>query len=64
MSEPTVGEQLAVINIKLDLLIAQRNDHEQRIRALEQLRWKLVGLATAVAVAGAAGANTLLGMIQ
>lgn len=64
MSEPTVGEQLAVINVKLDLLIAERDDHEQRIRALEQLRWKLVGLATALAVLGAAGTNTLLRMIQ
>lgn len=37
MSEQQVGvaEQLAVINIKLDLLITQRDDHEARLRVLE-----------------------------
>jgi hypothetical protein len=35
MSEPTVGEQLAIINVKLDLLITQRDDHEARLRAVE-----------------------------
>jgi hypothetical protein len=54
MSEqPTIGEQLVAINIKLDLLIQQRTDHEARLRVLESARWKLVGIATAGgAVAG------------
>lgn len=47
MSEPTVGEQLAVINTKLDVLIEQRNDHEVRLRSLERFRWVLVGAALA-----------------
>lgn len=47
MAEATVGEQLAAINVKLDLLIQQRNDHEGRLRVLEQARWKLIGMATA-----------------
>lgn len=34
-AKPTVGEQLAVINTKLDVLIAGRDDHEARIRVLE-----------------------------
>lgn len=34
-SEPTVGEHLAVINVKLDLLLAGKDDHEDRLRALE-----------------------------
>jgi hypothetical protein len=33
--DPAVGQQLAVINIKLDLLITQRDDHEARLRVLE-----------------------------
>ena len=53
VTQPTVGEQLATINTKLDVLIEQRTDHEARIRVLEQARWKLVGLASAVgAIAG------------
>lgn len=51
---PSVEVQLAVINTKLDLLIEQRSDHELRIRALEQFRWRLAGLASAAgALAGA-----------
>lgn len=50
----SVEAQLAVINTKLDLLIEQRSDHEVRIRALEQVRWRLAGIgATAGAVSAA-----------
>jgi hypothetical protein len=47
MTQPTVGEQLAVINTKLDLLIEQRTDHEVRIRALEKFKWVILGTAVA-----------------
>lgn len=37
MTEPeTWAVQLAVINTKLDTLLVQRDDHETRIRSLEQ----------------------------
>ena len=63
MAEPTVGEQLAAINVKLDLLIQQRTDHETRLRTLEQARWKLVGMATAAgALAGIFGPAVTKGM--
>lgn len=47
MSEPTVGEQLAIINVKLDLLLVGKDDHESRIRALETKVWKAAGAAAA-----------------
>jgi hypothetical protein len=53
VSAPTVGEQLAVIDTKLDLLIEQRTDHETRIRSLEQSKWVLIGIALASGGAGA-----------
>lgn len=56
-SIPTVGEQLAVINTKLDVLIEQRTDHETRIRALEQFKWVLVGVALASGGVGASVAQ-------
>lgn len=46
--EPSsVEAQLAVINTKLDLLITTRDDHEIRLRKIEQFKWVLVGLAAA-----------------
>lgn len=47
MPDPTVGEQLAAINVKLDVLIEQRTDHEARLRGLERFRWVLLGAAAA-----------------
>lgn len=52
-STPTVGEQLAVINTKLDVLIEQRTDHEVRIRSLERFKWVLAGVALASGGVGA-----------
>lgn len=47
-SQPvSVEAQLAVINTKLDLLIATRDDHEIRLRKIEQFKWLLVGVASA-----------------
>ena len=52
--EPTsVEAQLAVINTKLDLLITTRDDHEVRLRKIEQFRWTLVGAA--IVAGGLAG---------
>ena len=52
--EPTsVEAQLAVINTKLDLLIAGKDDHESRLRKLEQFKFVLLGAA--VAGGGVAG---------
>lgn len=39
----SVDTQLAVINIKLDTLLTQRDDHELRIRNLEKFAWKQAG---------------------
>ena len=43
----SIEAQLAVINTKLDLLIANRDDHETRLRKLEQFKWVVVGIAAA-----------------
>jgi hypothetical protein len=50
----SVEAQLAVINTKLDLLITTRDDHEIRLRKMEQFKWVLVG---ASAVAGGIAGN-------
>lgn len=47
LTPPSVEAQLAVINTKLDVLIATRDDHEIRIRGLERFKWVLVGIALA-----------------
>ena len=51
---PSVEAQLAAINEKLDLLIAGKDDHESRLRSLEQFKWVLLGAAAAAG--GSAGA--------
>lgn len=50
----SVEAQLAVINTKLDLLITTRDDHEIRLRKIEQFKWIMVGAA---AGAGFLGGN-------
>lgn len=50
----TLKTELAVISTKLDILIEQRNDHEGRLRSLEQFKWALLGAC--VAGGGSAGA--------
>lgn len=49
--------QLALINQKLDMLVAETKsrgaDHEDRLRKLEQFKWLLLGVAAASG--GAAG---------
>jgi hypothetical protein len=50
LTEPTpasVEAQLAVINTKLDVLITTRDDHETRLRRIEQFKWVVVGIAIA-----------------
>lgn len=44
---PSVEAQLAVINTKLDVLITTRDDHEIRLRKIEQFKWVLIGIAAA-----------------
>lgn len=51
---PSVEAQLAAINVKLDLLIAGKDDHETRLRALEQFKWVVLGAAAVCG--GSAGA--------
>lgn len=43
----SVETQLAIINTKLDVLITTRDDHETRLRKLEQFKWVLLGVAAA-----------------
>lgn len=48
MSTPepqSIEAQLAVINTKLDLLITTRDDHEIRLRKIEQFKWIVAGVA-------------------
>ena len=48
--EPTpqsIEAQLAVLNTKLDVLITTRDDHETRLRKIEQFKWVVVGIAAA-----------------
>ncbi len=40
-----IEAQLAVINTKLDAIIATRDDHEVRLRKIEQFKWLMVGAA-------------------
>ena len=51
---PSVEAQLAAISVKLDLLLVGKDDHEVRLRALEQFKWVLMGAAAAAG--GVAGA--------
>lgn len=51
-----IEAQLAVINTKLDLVLATRDDHETRIRGLEQFKWVFMGAAAILG--GSAGALT------
>lgn len=44
---PSVEAQLAAINVKLDLLIAGKDDHETRLRGLEQFKWLFIGASAA-----------------
>lgn len=50
MNEVPVGERLAAIETKLDMLVQRREDHEQRIRKLE--RWALLAGGAAGVVGG------------
>lgn len=60
MSETlSVEAQLAVINTKLDTLLIQRDDHETRIRKIEQFKWVLVGIALASGGASTAIAQAI-----
>lgn len=43
-----VGERLATIETKLDMLIVRRDDHESRLRSLEKWRWLWAGAAGAL----------------
>ena len=43
--------KLGEISAKLDALMTQRGDHEARLRVLEKARYKLIGMATAAAIA-------------
>lgn len=45
MSDHSIETQLALIHDKLELLLAQREDHEVRLRSLEKIKWAVLGLA-------------------
>lgn len=52
--QASVEAQLAAISVKLDLLLAGRDDHEARLRSLEQFKWVLFGVAISSGGLGAA----------
>lgn len=49
MTPKTERELLIQMNEKLDLLVTCREDHEIRIRNLENSFWKTIGLASTIA---------------
>lgn len=53
-----ITDRLARIEVKLDMLMEQRSDHEGRITRLEKVAWVAIGLAVA---SGAPWAAQLLG---
>ncbi|RNL63657.1 hypothetical protein EFK50_07900 [Nocardioides marmoriginsengisoli] len=57
---PTVETQLAVMDTKLDLILANDRDHETRIRRLERWIW----LATGAAAAGGGVGGGLLAKVM
>ena len=48
----SIEAQLAVINTKLDLLITTRDDHEIRLRKIEQFKWLMGGVAVGAGFLG------------
>jgi hypothetical protein len=58
--EPSIEAQLAVISTKLDTLLVQRDDHEKRIRSLEQWKWLATGIAAAAGSGIGAAASSLI----
>ena len=49
--EQDMFESIARIETKLDTVIERQDDHETRIRANEQWRWKMAAVFTAIVVA-------------
>lgn len=45
---------MARLDAKFDVISIQKEDHEKRIRAVEQLRTQVLTLATVVSIAGSA----------
>lgn len=38
-------ERMVRVETKVDILLGRRDDHETRLRSLEQFKWKLIGWA-------------------
>lgn len=49
MDDATLQSCLVRIETKLDAVIASKDDHERRLRALEQRVWYASGMAAALA---------------
>ena len=49
VSDPT-NDRLTRIEVKLDMALANHQDHETRIRSLERGRWPLPSIAVLVAI--------------
>lgn len=52
MNEHSIETQLALIHEKLELLLAQRDDHEERIRGLEKVKLWMVAVAGVMGLLG------------
>lgn len=50
MSGEGEADRLARIEVKLDMALANHQDHETRIRALERGKWPLPSLAALVSI--------------
>lgn len=59
----TVEERLARIETKIDALLGKDDDHETRIRVLEQWKARLTGIAFAVSAVVSLGVS-LLGKVM
>ena len=57
--EPQTDRELLIqMNEKLDVLVSCKDDHETRIRTLENSFWKVIGLASIISfIAGFFGSK-------
>lgn len=61
METEAVAATLARLEVKMDQLLMDANDHEQRLRKLEERRWPIPIVSAVVSVLSAA--TVIIGMV-
>ena len=61
MTDPGGYDRLTRIEVKLDMALANHQDHEARLRTLERSRWPLPSVA--LLVSAGALVTTVIGMM-